>query len=75
MTLPATHDVTGHCESKAHRKCQEFKGILRAGTGFHWFCACSCHPEPTFRDCAPTTPLHDFRRAHETWARARADTG
>ena len=39
--------VTGWCERGEHSSCH---GTLRAGTGYHWWCACRCHPEPTSAD-------------------------
>lgn len=39
----AEKDVTGWCAKEHHEGCD---GTLHTGVGLHWFCACTCHPEP-----------------------------
>lgn len=55
-------DLTGWCSTNRHQRCD---GSLHAGTGYHWYCICDCHPEP------PASSA-DAQKAHETWQRARA---
>ena len=58
-------DVTGWCAKANHEGCN---GTLRTGVGFHWFCACTCHPEPA------TSGLggRDRQKAIDVWRAARA---
>lgn len=56
-------DLTGWCERSEHEKC---RGELRSSTGWHWWCACHCHPEPSRRSSGEI-------KAYEMWAKARAE--
>jgi hypothetical protein len=56
-------DISGWCRNDRHDECD---GILRASTGWHWFCACPHHepqPEPLIG-----SPDH---KAWKVWAKAR----
>jgi hypothetical protein len=59
----AERDITGHCGYGHHDRCN---GILTGGTGFHWFCACSCHPEP-----AEGPVIVGYDKAVEVWRQHR----
>jgi hypothetical protein len=57
MSAFTDDDVTGWCERGNHAVCD---GTLHTKTGFHWWCRCSCHPEPS-----KNSP--DERKAHAVW--------
>jgi len=59
-------DITGHCRVDGHDRCD---GVLHAATGYHWWCACSCHPDDMVKEPAPRTVNH---RAWTVWREARA---
>lgn len=62
MTVHAT--MTGHCQRADHKACGF---VLRAATGWNWWCTCRCHPEPTVSDAAPDSGAEHaikFWRAH-----------
>lgn len=40
---PSECGVTGHCQDGVHQNCD---GTVRSATGWRWFCACTCHPDP-----------------------------
>lgn len=66
-TNPRTHhDVSGWCIREEHTYCHDvLQGSLTSATGFHWACACPCHPEPEL-------PYgEDGWRALQTWKNAR----
>ena len=42
--------ITGQCQQGRHDACSF---VLRAATGWNWWCTCHCHPEPTLADAAP----------------------
>ena len=56
-------DLTGFCERGVHEGCG---GSLRGAVGFHWWCACECHPSPKI-GWSP-----DHSKALNTWEAARA---
>lgn len=59
------YDTTGWCDRSEHDRCD---GVLHAGTGYHWWCACLCHQDmPIVRDGQP-----DTQRAFDVWKNARA---
>lgn len=62
-------DLTIHCENGSHLACA---GALDArGGGFHWWCACLCHPEPPEKASDERVQsMHD--KALENWRAARA---
>lgn len=53
-------DVTDNCVQGHHNRCC---GTLHAGKGFHWWCACDCHPAP---------PSTASATAQAVWRTARA---
>lgn len=55
-------DMTGFCRRDEHDECH---GKLLSATGWHWFCACQCHPTP---DVKPEhkKALDSFLKARET---------
>lgn len=62
-------DTSGWCHRvpMLHKDCD---GVLHAATGYHWWCACSCHPDDMVKEPAPDTA--DYR-AWEVWRAARPD--
>ena len=65
-------DCSYACRSDKHPECD---GELRAKTGHHWFCACTCHPVPTRWSTAASQKdlaiaLDTFRVAREHLAAA-----
>ena len=56
------YDFTGNCERGEHHNCSR---ILRGATGYHWWCACSCHPNE------PKANFREGRKAVDTWRKAR----
>jgi hypothetical protein len=60
-------DLTGHCRNESHDDCG---GVLLSATGYHWWCACPCHPGDMVSEPAANTVNH---RAWEVWRAARAD--
>ena len=67
---PMTDAVTGWCDRGSHQWCF---GTLTAGTGHHWWCVCSCHPEPTAAAASPSADPDDVTAALDAYHRARAD--
>lgn len=63
---PGHYDVSPPCWGDRHYDCL---GRLFLATGFHWWCACRCHPEPV-----STTKSLSAARAFHTWKQARAHT-
>lgn len=61
-------DLTGWCQRHRHGQCD---GSLTAGTGHHWLCACSCHPEATRRDVSTSASEKDAELALTTFRAAR----
>lgn len=61
MTTTSDSDITGWCARKTHESCS---GILRAGTEYHWWCACHCHP-------TPVAVGDDALKALAVWKKAR----
>lgn len=51
--------VHGFCE---RGECHRCDGVMRAATGWNWFCTHECHPEPVVR--AEHQRALDFWRAH-----------
>lgn len=59
------YDLNWACENDNHDACE---GSLRWATGFHWFCACDCHPEPE----VTAKSNAERRRSVEVWRKARS---
>lgn len=57
---------TGWCE---RGDCGECHGKLLRATGWRWFCACACHPEPTIKP-EHSKALVQFRRDREAITKA-----
>lgn len=69
MALTKDPDLTGWCQrGERHAQCN---GTLYSGTGHHWLCACSCHPERTRRDISAAAPDKDAEAALTTFRAAR----
>lgn len=69
MALTRDPDLTGWCQHRdEHEKCT---GTLYTGTGFHWLCACRCHPEWTRRDISLSASDEHAERALQTFRAAR----
>lgn len=62
-----TNDVTGFCENEKHDRCD---GTLHSATGHHWWCACTCHPEPVIAFASARRA--DFKAALAVWRQARS---
>ena len=58
--------ITRWCTDGKHVQCS---GIIRAGTGWNWWCTCTCHPEPTVEPGRA-----DFQQAFDFWKRHRAES-
>ncbi|HEY5201340.1 MAG TPA: hypothetical protein VIJ31_10575 [Acidothermaceae bacterium] len=58
------HVATAWCEREEHARCH---GSLLAETGWHWYCACPCHPTPrrnyVYDNCAALEQLEIDRVA------------
>lgn len=65
-TTTTPTDLTGWCAKRLHESCD---GTLRTGQGFHWWCACTCHPvpEPTLVqiEAGGNRALAEFAKARE----------
>lgn len=67
---PNHYDISGYCDEANnffdHDECKKRGGTLAGATGFHWWCACTCHPVPDVNE-EETEML-----ALATWRRARS---
>lgn len=61
------YDISDDCRTRRHDACERLGGSLLFSTGFHWWCACLCHPDPVLHD----PPTNGEKRAFITLIEAR----